>query len=185
VGPPLSLIALLPSMRFDTFSALTAINRRWPVEYGKVVQMLLAISFGPRRGGFAVLNHYSEGVDLELIRGADKFAVEVKTTEGDSFTLSEKDIVGLQAKYQTDSYSPAVAALRLQRSADWVIGHALKLVTGSYTCDRLALDSIIELEGIAKIQFERAVAELEQGVLRPPTGAPLDFLASVLRDESR
>jgi adenine-specific DNA-methyltransferase len=58
-------------MRFDTFSALTAINRRWPVEYGKIVQMLLAISFDPRRGGFTVLNHYSEGVDLELTRQSD------------------------------------------------------------------------------------------------------------------
>lgn len=178
-------MALLQSMRFDTFSALTAIGGHWPLEYGKIVQILLAISFDPRRGGFAVLNHYSEGVDLELTREADKFAVEVKTTEGDSFILSEKDIVGLQAKSRNDSYTPAVAALRFQRSADWVIGNANKLITGSYTCDRLALDSIIELEAIAKIHFERAVLELEQRVLRPPTGAPLDFLASVLKDESR
>jgi Holliday junction resolvase len=172
-------------MRFDTFSALMAINSRWPVEYGKIVQMLLAISFDPRRGGFAVLNHYSEGVDLELTRRTDKFAVEVKTTEGDTFTLNEKDIVGLQAKSRNDGYTPTVAALRLQRSANWVIGNAHRLIMGSYTCDRLALDSITELEGIATIHFERAVVELEHGVLCPPTGAPLDFLSSVLKSESR
>jgi Holliday junction resolvase len=179
------MTGLLPSMQFDTFSTLMAINRRWPVEYGKIAQMLLAISFDPRRGGFAVLNHYSEGVDLELTRGTEKLAVEVKTTEGDAFTLSEKDILGLQAKSRNDGYSPTVAALRLQRSADWVIGNAHKLIVGSYTCDRLALDSITEIEGIAKIQFEKAVVELEHGVLYPPTGSPLDFLSSVLKNESR
>jgi Holliday junction resolvase len=172
-------------MRFDTFSALMAIHRRWPVEYGKIAQMLLAISFDPRRGGFAVLNHYSEGVDLELTRGLEKFAMEVKTTEGDAFTLSEKDILGLQAKSRNDGYTPTVAALRLQRSADWVIGNAHKLIIGSYTCDRLALDSIAEIEGVAKIHFERTVTELEHSVLHPPTGAPLDFLASLLKNESR
>ncbi|HVB57992.1 MAG TPA: hypothetical protein VNE63_16405 [Candidatus Acidoferrales bacterium] len=172
-------------MRFDTFSALMAINGRWPVEYGKIVQILLAISFDPLRGGFAVLNHYSEGVDLELTRQTDKFAVEVKTTEGDSFILSEKDIVGLQAKSRNDGYTPAVAALRLQRSAGWVIGNAQRLIPRAYTCDRLALDSITEIEGIAEIHFERAVVELEHGVLHPPTGTPLDFLSSVLKNESR
>jgi hypothetical protein len=179
------MMGLLPSMRFDTFSALMAINRRWPVECGKIAQMLLAISFDPRRGGFSVLNHYSEGVDLELSRTTQKFAMEVKTTEGDAFTLSEKDIAGLQAKSRNDGYTPTVAALRLQRSADWVIGNANQLIIGSYTCHRLALDSITEIEEIAKIHFERVVVELEQLILHPPSGAPLDLLSSVLKNESR
>src|SRR5712691_4727125 len=108
-------------MRFDTFSALTAICRRWPGEHGKIIQMLLAISLDLRRGGFAVENRSTEGIDLELIRGAEKFIVEVKTTEGTHVTLNEKDISGLQGKSKRDGYIPAIAALRLQRSADWVV----------------------------------------------------------------
>jgi Holliday junction resolvase len=172
-------------MWFDTFSALMAINGRWPVEYGKIVQMLLAISFDRRRGGFAVLNHYSEGVDLELTRPGDRFAVEVKTTEGASILLSEKDVAGLMAKLQNDGYTPAVAVLRLQRSAEWVIANAQRLVPGAYTSDRLSLDSITEIESIAKVHFERVVLELWETLLNPPTGAPLDFLTSVLTSESR
>jgi len=172
-------------MRFDTFLSLTAIFDRWPVEYGKIIQMLLAISFDPCRGGFAVENHFSEGVDLELIRPTERFAMEVKTTEGAYFTLNEKDTSGLETKSQNDGYTPAVAVLRRWKLAEWVIGNAQRLPTGSHTCDRLALDSIPELESLARTHFERAVAELKDRVLSPPTGAPLDFLGTVLKTESR
>src|SRR6266852_1297791 len=107
-------------MRFETFTALMAIRDGW-LEYGKIIQLLLAISFDKRRGGYSVENRSSEGVDLEMIRGANKFAVEVKTTEGPCVTLDEKDISGLQAKFRVDGYTPAIAALRLQKSSDWVI----------------------------------------------------------------
>src|SRR5258708_34918886 len=72
----------LRPMRFETFSGLMDISHRWPVEYGKIIQLLLAISFDACRGGYSVENRCSEGVDLEMIRGAKKFAIEVQTTEG-------------------------------------------------------------------------------------------------------
>src|SRR6266852_7413841 len=103
-------------MRFETFSALTDICHRWPFEHGKVIQLLLAISFDTRRGGYWVENRSSEGGDLEMVQGAKKFAVEVKTTEGAHVTLHDKDISGLQTKASVDGYIPAVAALRLQKS---------------------------------------------------------------------
>jgi Holliday junction resolvase len=172
-------------MRFETFSALTAIRNRWPNEYGKLIQLLLAISFDLRRGGFSVENRSSEGVDLEVTQGATKFAVEVKTTEGSTVTLHEKDILGLQAKLKVDGYIPAVAALQLQRSSEWVIANATRLQAGDYTPPRLSLDSIPELESLAKSHFEGTVAELCANVLSPPGGLPLEYLASVLLKESK
>ncbi len=172
-------------MRFETFSALTAICNRWRSEHGKIIQLLLAISFDTRRGGYSVENRSSEGVDLEITRGASKFAVEVKTTEGSSVTLHEKDISGLQTKSRVDGYIPAVAALQFQRSSEWVIANATRLRAGEYTPSRLSLDSISELESVARSQFEGAVAELLDAVLSPPGGLPLNFLSSVLSKESR
>lgn len=172
-------------MRFETFSALTAIRIRWPYEYGKIIQLLLAISFGTRRGGFSVENRSSEGVDLEVTKGATKFAVEVKTTEGPTVTLHEKDILGLQTKSRVDGYVPVVAALQLQRSSDWVIADATRLRAGDYSPSRLSLDSIPELESLARNHFGGTVTELLANVLSPPGGLPLDYLASVLVKESK
>jgi Holliday junction resolvase len=172
-------------MRFETFSALMAICHRWPFEHGKIIQLLLAISFDTHRGGFSVENRSSEGVDLEMVQGAKKFAVEVKTTEGSHVTLHDKDISGLQTKASVDGYIPAVAALRLQKSEDWVIADATKLPPGEYTPSRLSLDSIVELELLAKAHFESTVTELRDNVMSPPGGSPLIYLASVLLMESK
>ncbi len=172
-------------MRFETFSTLTAICNRWPIEHGKIIQLLLAISFDIRRGGYSVENRSSEGVDLEITRGVNKFAVEVKTTEGSTVTLLEKDILGLQTKSRVDGYIPAVAVLQLQRSSEWVVANATRLRAGEYTPPRLSLDSIPELESIAKGHFEGTVAELRDNVLSPPVPSPLNYLSSVLFKESQ
>jgi len=177
-------------MRINTFTALMDIHSRWPSECGKIIQSLLAISFGPPRGGFVVENRISEGIDLEL-SDPQKFAIEVKTTESNTVVLSEKDISGLRAKFKNDGYIPAVAALRLQLSADWVIssarnldGRDLRLCAEAYTCERLALNPIQELQEIAQREFETTVAELRDGVLSPPNGSPLDYLRHVLQMEN-
>jgi hypothetical protein len=99
--------------------------------------------------------------------------------------LQEKDISGLKAKSAADAYVPALAALRIQKSADWVIANATRLRAGEYTPSRLALDSIAELELLAKTHFEDAVVELRDRILCPPKALPLDYLSSVLTEESR
>jgi Holliday junction resolvase len=172
-------------MRFDTFSALTAICQRWPFEHGKIIQLLLAISFDKRRGGYAVENRSSEGVDLELISDRQKFAIEVKTTEGSQVTIQEKDISGLQARATADGYTPAIAALQLQKSADWVIANARKLCARDYTPARLSLDSISELELLAKNHFEKTVIELRDDFLLHAGSSPLSYLSEILINESR
>jgi Holliday junction resolvase len=172
-------------MRFETFSALMDICRRWPFEYGKIIQLLLAISFDNSRGGYSVENRSSEGVDLEMIRGVKKFAIEVKTTEGSCVTLQDKDISGLKTKAGVDGYVPALAALRLHKCEDWVIANATRLRSGEYTLSRLSLDSIVELELLAKAHFESAVTEFRDNILSPPGGTPLNYLSGVLVKESQ
>lgn len=173
-------------MRYNTFCALEAINRQWPIENGKIIQLLLGISLSPRRAGFAVTCHLSEGVDLELIRDAQKFAIEVKTTEGSHITLADKDITGLHAKSTNDGYIPAVAALPLGYSPDWawIVCDAGRLTVGTYSCRRLALDSLPELETTVEEHFEKTVSELREKVLRPPKGGPLTFLNDLLIAEN-
>ena len=149
--------------------------------------MLLAISFDKRRGGYSVVNHLSEGVDIEMTSGAMKYAVEVKSTEGSLVSLGNKDITGLRKK-AADGYVPAIAVLRLHLSENWVIANSSnfsRFQPGDYTPVRLSQDSIPELELLAKEYFEPAVVGLRNDVLSPPGGAPLDFLAKVLvREES-
>jgi Holliday junction resolvase len=172
-------------MRFETFSALTDICHRWPSEHGKIIQLFLAISFDIRRGGYSVKNRLTEGVDLEITQGEKKVAIEVKTTGGTQVTLYDKDVSGLQAKAAIDGYTPAVAALRLQVSEDWVIANATKLRPDEYTLSRLSLDSIPELELVAKTHFESTIIQLRDNVLSPPGGSPLNYLSSVLLKESQ
>jgi len=174
-------------MRFDAFSALTDIRRRWPIENGKILQLLLAISFDRRRGGYSVISRLSEGVDLEMTSDASKFAVEVKTTEDSQVSLEEKDITGLRAK-AADGYVPAVAALRLQLSENWVIADISnfdRFPPGSYAPLRLSRDSIPDLDSSAKRHFGQVVVEFRDRVLSPPGGRPLDYLERVLCEESR
>lgn len=171
-------------MRYETFVALRDINRLWPFESGKIIQLLLAISLDNRRGGYSVTNRLSEGVDLEIVRGVKKFAVEVKTTEGRYVTLGEKDISGLRNKSLVDGYTPALAALQIQKSSDWVIADATKFRPGDYTPSRLALDPIAELESAASTYFERTVTELIDVLRSPRGGLPLNFLSSLLANES-
>jgi Holliday junction resolvase len=171
-------------MRYNTFCALEAISRRWPIENGKIIQLLLGICLSPRRAGFAVMCHLSEGVDLELIRAIQKFAIEVKTTEGTQIALAHKDVTGLRAKSENDGYIPAVAALPLGYSSDWIVCNAQRLTVGKYTCSRLALDSMPELEVAVKQHFEKTVSELKEQILRPPNGGPLTFLNGILISEN-
>lgn len=165
--------------------ALAEIRERWRFEHGKIIQLLLAISLGKRRGGYSVANYLSEGVDVTMLSGDAKFAVEVKTTDGTLVNIEEKDISGLKRKCDADGYVPVIGALTIQRSSAWIMANAKRFCAGQYSLSRLSLDSIVELESVANIQFEKTVAELGEAVLSPPRGAPQDFLQEILQEESQ
>lgn len=130
-----------------------------------------------------MVNRLSEGVDLEIV-GADRFAMEVKTTEGSSVTFEDKDVIGLQTKAESDGYLPTVAVLRVRLFDDWIIADAKKLKPGPHSPERLALRSLPDLEAMARKNFREAVEELREGILNPPPASPLEFLQNVLESES-
>ena len=171
-------------MRFAVLQALQRIQLRWPSESPKIFEKLLAVSFDLKRGGFEVESKSTEGVDICLVRNGMKYAVEVKTTSGSCVAFQDKDVEGLLEKQHRDGYIPCVAALRVDLLEDWVIANATRLVADQYTPARLSLDSIPELESIVRINFERALMELLDSILSPPSGSPLSFLADVLAKES-
>jgi hypothetical protein len=172
-------------MQFETFSALMDIRRRWRSDYGKIIQLLLAISFDARRGGFQVQNHSIEGVDLEISQGAKKFAIEVKTTEKSYISLRDKDVCGLKTKATVYGCIPAIAALRLRHTEDRSIANASRLLVGKCPLARLHLDRITELEFLAKTHFGNTVAEVHDRIMSPLDGSPLNYLSTVLKKESQ
>jgi hypothetical protein len=172
-------------MQFETFSALMDIRRRWRYDYGKIIQLLLAISFDARRAGFQVQNHSIEGVDLEISQGAKKFAIEVKTTEKPYISLQYKDVCGLKTKATMYGCIPAIAVLRLRHTEDWSIANAGRLLVGKCPLARLHLDRITELELLAKAHFGNTLTELHDRIMVPLNGSPLIYLSTVLKKESQ
>jgi Holliday junction resolvase len=171
-------------MRWEVLSMLKRIEGRWPCDFPKIIEKLLAISFDPVRGGFGVVNRSVQGVDIEMIREGNKFALEVKTTTGCTILVDTKDVEGLRQKEKNDGYAPLIGVLKVGLLQDWVIARAGHIKVGDYTPQRLALDSVPELESIANVQFAKAVIELGENIFDPPDGSPLGYLDSVLAKES-
>jgi hypothetical protein len=88
--------------------------------FGKIAQKLLALAL--RRMEFThVVERGVEGVDIDIARGdRDKYALEVKTTEGRSFVLSESNVSALGDRAK-DGYRPVIAALRLAVFERWIL----------------------------------------------------------------
>ena len=172
-------------MLYEVFQTVTSICQRYPAESGKILEQLLAISFDSRRAGFSVESHSTEGVDIGLVRQHERYAVEVKTTQGFEIELQDKDIDGLHRKWITDDYIPVVAALKIEFLQDWVVARAANLGSGWYKVDQLALRSLPHLQSLARQHFPGAVVELGPKVLHPPGGiSPLEFLGTVLKSEN-
>jgi Holliday junction resolvase len=171
-------------MLWDVLSMLRRIEGRWPNDFPKIIEKLLAISFDNARGGFDVVSRSVQGVDVEMVGPLSKYALEVKTTTGNYVSVGPKDIEGLKQKAKNDGYVPLIGALRVALLGDWVIARADRLQIGDYTPQRLAINSVRELELLAKAQFEKAVLELGENVLDPKEKSPLEYLDSVLAKES-
>lgn len=156
--------------------------------YGKIFEKLLAISFDPKRGGFRVENHSTEGVDIGLIKGAQKFAVEVKTTaSGNTITLGDKDLrEGVLRKADNEGYIPAIACFKIAVTEEWRIGDARFLTPGEYSPWTLSLRPIAELEAIANTWFPKTILDFKEQILGQGNGdTVLSILDQVLRAESQ
>jgi Holliday junction resolvase len=172
-------------MQFAVLTMLKRIEEHWPFDSPKIIEKLLAISFDQERGGFDVISRSVQGVDIEMVRQEERYALEVKTTTGHCVSIDKRDIEGLQQKARNDAYTPLIGALRISLLENWVLACADRIQAGEYTPRRLALFSVPKLESIANKQFERAVLELGEEVLNPPTGSPLKYLDAVLAKEAK
>ena len=104
-----------------TLHSLRSLRERYGVGvFGKIAQKLLALAFC-RMEFTHVVERGVEGVDIDIARGdRDKYALEVKTTEGRSFVLNESNLRALSDRAK-DGYLPVIAALRLAVFERWIL----------------------------------------------------------------
>jgi len=150
-----------------TLSRLRELRERYGVGvFGKIAQKLLALSF--RSMGFThVVERSVEGVDIDIATGdGDKFALEVKTTEGLSVRLDEGNVQALFDRAK-DGYLPVVAALRLAVFEKWVLAQVPldEVRAGNILVDFLRAYRMKDLEGALEPAFEDVVEEHFQGTL--------------------
>jgi Holliday junction resolvase len=150
-----------------TLSRLRELRDRYGVGvFGKIAQKLLALSFC-RIGFTHVVERSVEGVDIDIARDAeDRYALEVKTTEGLSIRLDEPNVDALRDRAK-DAYVPIIAALRLAVFEKWVLAQVPldELSPGNILVDSLRTYRVKDLEDALQPAFKDVVAEHFQGTL--------------------
>lgn len=150
-----------------TLSRLRELRKRYGAGvFGKIAQKLLALSFC-RMGFTHVVERTVEGVDIDIAReGQDKFALEVKTTEVQSFRLDEGNVHALRDRAR-DGYLPVIAALRLAVFEKWILAQVPldELCAGNILVDVLRAYRMKELEASLGPAFADVVEEHSQGTL--------------------
>lgn len=154
-------------MKISTFQHLQKIYQRFGSRiFGKLAQKLLAITFIDI--GFEhVVERSVQGVDVDAARlEGERYALEVKTTAGQSIPLSEENIEALKDRAK-DSYIPVIAALRVHMFENWVFARIpiSDLRRGSIPISRLRAYRIKSLEALFCPVFEEVVSEHYSGVL--------------------
>jgi Holliday junction resolvase len=142
-------------MTLATFERLEALQARYGREFGKLCQKFLAIAF--HEAGFpAPQERGVQGVDIDVASDGERYAVEVKTTEGDSIGFERKDAEGL-AMRRRDGYQPVLAVLQIRLFAEWMFVRTDRLLPGSWLVDALRPYRLRELERRVAPLFDAAV----------------------------
>ncbi len=150
-------------------------------DFGKVCQSLLALSL--RQNGFDhVVNRLVEGVDIDASGEGGRFAIEVKTTEGNEILIADKDVKGWVER-KSDRYSPVLAALRISLLSEWTLCDATGLPKGSHRIQRLRLHEIPDLTKIVVPGFDSIVEKHVPDLLSLTRQSPLAYLKALLRRE--
>jgi Holliday junction resolvase len=155
-------------MKLQTLQKLRQLRKRYDSgPFGKIAQKLLALSF--REMGYThIVERSIEGVDIDIAEEAGrKFALEVKTTDGLSISLSPDNIQSLRERVR-DGYLPVIAALRLAVFENWILaGVPLhELSTGQVLIDRLRAYRMSDVENLLCPAFEQVVEKHFQGILK-------------------
>jgi Holliday junction resolvase len=142
-----------------TFQRLLKIRDKFgPGIFGKITQKLLALAFYEAHFDH-VVEREVQGVDIDVSAGDDKrFALEVKTTGGESVPISRENIDALKDRAK-DGYKPLIAALRMQMFEDWMFaGFPLRrLEPGFIQFTKLRSYRNRELENLICPAFEQVV----------------------------
>ncbi len=154
-------------MKSRTFRQLQTLREKYgPGVFGKITQKLLALAFYDA-GFHDFVERGVQGVDLDVANPAgEKYALEVKTTDGETVPISEENIGALKDRAR-DGYIPVIAALRIQLFEDWVVAKIPlnQLRPGTLPLSRLRAYRMRQLEGSLCPAFEAVVNEHFSDVL--------------------
>ena len=146
-------------MKVATFRRLEQLREKYgPGIFGKIAQKLLALAF--HDAGFPfIVERGVQGVDIDVVSAAgEKYALEVKTTDGERIPLSKENIDALEDR-ANDGYAPLIAALRMQLFEDWIIAAIpmRELRPGTMALAKLRAHRIRQLEAVVSPLFEGVV----------------------------
>ena len=82
-------------MKPHTYAKLADLREQTGMEYGKLMQKLLAIAL-LETDVESLVERSIQGIDLDLSIAGQRYAMEVKTCEGDAIRLGAKDLEGLE-----------------------------------------------------------------------------------------
>ncbi len=106
-------------MRLAAWRMLNTIRRTQGREYGKLAQKLLALAFLDA-GADRATDRAIQGIDLEIVLGDRRLALEVKTCEGDRVVVGPKDVDGLDARRE-EGFETYLAVLGGRRTDSWLL----------------------------------------------------------------
>lgn len=150
-------------MTVETFERLVHLRDRYRLEFGKLCQKLLALAF--HEAGYEIMVERGvQGVDIDVASQRERYAVEVKTTEGEAVAFERKDADGLAARRQ-DGYQPVLAILQVKLFADWMFVNADRLAPRQWPVEGLRARRLHALEQRVGPRFDDAVAAHAAGAL--------------------
>jgi Holliday junction resolvase len=154
-------------MGITTLERLRALHEQFGSgPFGKIAQKLLALAF--RSIGFGhVVERGVQGVDIDVVSSGEKYALEVKTTEGTTITLDASNLQALRDRGQ-DGYAPVLAILRLALFEGWLVSRPplAELRPGQFLIDRFRTYRMKAIEEQIAPAFEKVVAEHFEGTLK-------------------
>jgi Holliday junction resolvase len=156
-------------MNTDVYHKLVKIHKKWKEKiFGQICQDLLALSFAEMGCNPASIEvHNIEGVDIVIDdTNFGKYAIEVKTTCGETINLGEKDYKGL-TKYSENGYETILAVLKIDLQKKWILANVSRKAQ-KYNLKVNELYTAKKYEELAKSvngNFENLVKENYNGIL--------------------
>ena len=162
-------------MKWETFNILDKIKVLYGNGYGKIVQKLLTLTF--EKFGFMVEPHEIEGLDIRAIRGEEKYALEVKTTEQKegSFSLAQKDVEWIP-EMKKQGFRTGFALLLHLAAEDWVIGGSEGMEKGKNSIAQLRRQLFTPLADEINQIFSVVVQDIGVKLLNEKPTSPLQWL---------